>query len=275
MKVKFNLILEKFENYLKYKNYCIRTIEIYKYYTNEFLNIVDKTPSHITYNDIEDYLLKYNYSSTSKQNQVISAVKLFSRSMLKMRITKIHCERPRKKQQLPEILSRNEILLVIKSIDNLKHRAIISFIYGCGLRISECINAKISDINGKEQLLKIVQGKGKKDRYVPINYDLLNLLREYYKRYKPVNWLFMGQNGEQYSTTSIRKILDRAVLKAGISRNIKVHYLRHSYATHLLENGVDLSYIQDILGHKKPETTRIYTQVRKSHFKNLNLVSIN
>lgn len=275
MRIKYNLILGKFETYLKYKNYCKTTIATYMHYVTEFLNTLDKSPAHITYADVENYLLSYNYSSISKQNQVISSVKLFSRSTLKMRITRIKCERPRKHKQLPEILSKQEISAVIKSINNLKHRTIIYFIYGCGLRISECINAKVTDINGSEQLLKVEQGKGQKDRYVPLSKDLLNLLREYYKAYRPKYWLFEGQSKEQYSTGSIRKILDRAVYRAGISRKVKVHHLRHSYATHMLENGVDLSYIQDILGHKKSETTRIYTRVRKSHFKNLNLVSVN
>lgn len=192
MKQKFSLILEKFKNYLIYKNYCETTIKTYLYYTKEFLFTLDKSPAHITLKDIEDYLLSQSHHKVSKKNQIISSVKLFSYKILNMKVWKICCERPRKETKLPEILSRSEILKIIASIKNLKHKAIISVIYGCGLRISECINLQIHDIDSKRGVVRIKQGKGKKDRFVPINNDLIELLRDYYRTYRPKEYLYDG-----------------------------------------------------------------------------------
>ena len=274
MKVKYAFILGKFKKYLIYKRYSSRTISIYMYYVKEFLNRVDKSPAHIALKDIENDLMNYNYTSAPQQNQIINGVKLFAIKILDLNVGKINVERPRRAKKLPEVLSVDEIHRVIESIQNLKHRAIISTIYGLGLRRSECINIKLHHINGKNKLVKIYQGKGNKDRLVPIGEDLLQLLREYWKKYKPKDFLFEGQNGEEYSASSIKNILDRAVASAGINRNVKIHHLRHSYATHLLENGVSLAYIQEILGHKSSKTTRIYTKVRSEHFCKLKLPTI-
>lgn len=274
MKVKYSFILEKFLKYLIYKNYCDTTIKTYTYYVTEFLNKVNKSPAHITLRDIEEYLLNYNYSSTSKKNQIISSVKLFSDKTLGMKVWKIKCERPRKEKTLPEILSRKEVLQIISSIKNLKHKAIIATIYSCGLRISECINLVKYDIDSQRMLVRIKQGKGKKDRFVPIKQDLIDLLRDYYKQYRPKSYLFEGQKGGKYSAGSIRKILERTVKSTGITKKVYVHLLRHSYATHMLENGNSIKYIQDILGHKNQKTTDRYTQVRTDHLPHLNLMSI-
>lgn len=274
MKVKYAFILEKFEKYLIYKRYSQRTISIYMHYVKEFLNFIGKSPAHISQIEVESYLLTYNYTSESQQNQVISSVKLFVDKILGLNIKKIKCERPRRAKKLPEVLSVDEIHSIIDAIPNLKHRAIISTIYGLGLRRSEAINLQLHHINSNTMLVKIYQGKGNKDRLVPIGTDLLQLLREYYKQFKPKVYLFEGKEGVQYSASSIRNILNRAVAAAGINRDVKVHHLRHSYATHLLENGVSLAYIQAILGHKNIKTTQIYAKVRIEHLKNITLPTV-
>jgi site-specific recombinase XerD len=170
-------------------------------------------------------------------------------------------KRPKK---LPDVLSLEEVKQIIDSIDNLKHKTIISLIYSCGLRISECINLKSSDIDSKRMLIKIVQSKGNKDRYLQLSPKLLELLRIYFKSYNPNENLFQGQFRDEYSARSIQNILKRALHKCNIKKRITVHSLRHSFATHLLEQGTDIRIIQEILGHKDIRTTQIYTHISKT-----------
>lgn len=158
-------------------------------------------------------------------------------------------------------MSEEEVIQVIQSITNIKHKAIIAFIYSHGLRISECINFKLEHFNKERKTIKIVQGKGRKDRLVELNSDCRDILVDYFARYNPDEYLFKGQSKPYYSGTSIRKILERALDNCGITKHITPHSLRHSFATHLYDNGVDISKIQIILGHARPSTTSIYTKI--------------
>ena len=167
------------------------------------------------------------------------------------------------------MLSKEEIALIIKTIDNLKHKMIISILYSGGLRRSEILYLKISDIHSDRGLLRINGAKGKKDRFTLLSQALLEPLREYYRQYHPKIYLFEGQKGGQYSAESISKILKNSAKKAGINRVVTPHMLRHSFATHLLEQGTDLRYIQELLGHSSSKTTEIYTHVAVKNFKNI------
>jgi integrase/recombinase XerD len=171
-------------------------------------------------------------------------------------------QRPRREKRLPNVLSKNEVKSILEAPTNLKHRAMLSLIYACGLRRSELLNLTLKDILSDRNLLFIRQSKGKKDRVVPISIKLIEMLRDYYKAFKPKTWLFEGQEvGEKYSERSIQLVLNQAVEKAKIVKPVSLHWLRHSYATHLLESGTDLRYIQELLGHSSSRTTEIYTHV--------------
>jgi len=172
-----------------------------------------------------------------------------------------YIQRPKKEWNLPNVLSEKEVWQILSNTENLKHKAILSLIYSAGLRRSELINMKIEDIDSKRMYVIIRQGKGRKDRYSILSEKILELLRRYFKDYRPKKWLFEGQFGEQYSATSVHNILKAAVKKSGIRKKVTVHTLRHCFATHLLEHGVDLRYIQELLGHRSPKTTEIYTHI--------------
>lgn len=171
-------------------------------------------------------------------------------------------QRPRSEKKLPNVLSKQEVKLILESLQNTKHKAMLSLLYACGLRRSELLNIKLQDILSDRKLLHIKQSKGKKDRIVPLSDKLLDMLRDYYKTYKPKVWLFEGQQeGETYSERSLELVFKNALKQSGIKKPATLHWLRHSYATHLLENGTDLRYIQELLGHKSSKTTEIYTHV--------------
>ena len=171
-------------------------------------------------------------------------------------------QRPKISRRLPNVLSKEEIKNILEAHTNIKHKAMLSTIYSCGLRRSELLNLKFTDIDSKRNIVFIRKGKGKKDRITPLSPKLLEMLRNYYSVYKPQTWLFEGKNvGEQYSDTSLQAVLKQAVKKAKIKKQITLHWLRHSYATHLLESGTDLRYIQELLGHNSSRTTEIYTHV--------------
>jgi len=171
-------------------------------------------------------------------------------------------ERPRPEHKLPNVLSKAEVKAILDAPGNIKHEAMLSLIYACGLRRSELLNLKPADIDSKRHLLIIKNAKGRKDRVAPIPEKLIEQLREYYKKFRPQTWLFEGQKkGKQYTATSLQQVLKDSLKKCGINKPVTLHWLRHSYATHLLESGTDLRYIQELLGHKSSKTTEIYTHV--------------
>ena len=173
----------------------------------------------------------------------------------------IDLERPKKIQQLPQVLSMQEIKLILSNTNNSKHEAMLTTIYSGGLRVGEMINLKIKDIDSDGMRIWIREGKGVKDRLTVLSPKLLDLLRVYFRKYRPEEYLFEGPEGGMYSASSVRKVLQKAVLRAGIRKKVVPHTLRHSFATHLLENGTNLRYIQSLLGHNNPKTTEIYTHV--------------
>ena len=170
--------------------------------------------------------------------------------------------RPKRAHRLPNVLNKEEVKAILNAHGNLKHKAMLSLIYSCGLRRSELLNLKLNDIDKKRGLIIVKQAKGKKDRIVPLGEKLLVLLDSYLESYKPKEWLFEGQPaGTAYDESSLAAVLKQAVQKCKINKAVTLHWLRHSYATHLLEGGTDLRYIQELLGHSRSTTTEIYTHV--------------
>lgn len=261
---------EEFIAKLKELRYSEQTIKSYRMNFEEFINYYHK----FEIGKIDEkmivaylrYLVSERKVSVSAQNQAINAIKFFYERIMGGQRKVYYIDRPRREKTLPSVLSQEEVISILKSIENIKHKAIIMTIYSSGLRISEAINLKIKDIDSKRMQIRVEQGKGKKDRYTLLSSKTLELLREYFKAYNPKLWLFEGQTGEQYASRSIQNILKRAVSKTSIKKHVTVHTLRHSFATHLLENGTDLRYIQNLLGHDSSKTTEIYTHITNKGF---------
>ncbi len=256
---------------LKLCRYSKNTQEIYlsclkKYFA--WLN--PKLPENGTREDIENFLLKIidHGLSKSTQNQYINAIKFYYEQILKQERSFYHFDRPRKDKRLPTFLSKTEVERLILVTTNLKHKVIISMLYSGGLRVSELINLKIADINSNQMLLHINSAKGNKDRVVPISPKILELLREYYREYRPKIYLINGARELQYTTSSINKLLKKYAQRAQIKKPISAHKLRHSYATHMLDAGVNIRYVQELLGHSSLKTTMIYTHINKKRFRN-------
>lgn len=257
---------------LHQKRYSKNTIKTYTAYFKDFIHYFSESNlENITHLEINDYILhliRKWHISTSEQNQRINAIKFYFEKVLRKERQVFEIERPRIEKLLPEVLSKEEVGKILKATNNLKHKTIISVIYSCGLRRSEVLRIKISDVDSKRMMIKINGAKGKKDRYVQLSEGLLRMLRQYYNEYKPKLWLFEGQKGGQYSAESISNLLKAAALKAGIKRRVYPHMLRHSFATHQLEQGVDIRFIQEWLGHESLKTTQRYTHVSEHNFKN-------
>ncbi len=258
--------VSEFQKYLSTRRYSERTIKVYIEGIQTFLSFFrGKSIEDITHEDVinfnNEYIL-YNRFSLSYQNQILSSVKVFFDSVYKKLLVINEIKRPRRGMNLPEVFSVAEVERLIRSIKNMKHKAAIALIYACGLRRGELINLKISEIDSRRKILTIKGAKGNKDRIVPLPLSMIELLREYFRQYRPVKWLFEGASeSTKYSETSLREAFVRGMKEAGIRKRLTLHSLRHSYATHLLESGTDLRFIQVLLGHKSSKTTEIYTHV--------------
>jgi integrase/recombinase XerD len=258
--------IQTFIRYLNSKRYSSNTIKVYTDSMSTFLRYFSmKDISDISNDDLIDfnnnYILKNNFSS-SFQNQVVNAVKLYFSAIQhkKMDVELIH--RPRREKVLPNVLSKEEIKAILDAHVNIKHKMMLCLIYSCGLRCGELLALQPVHIDSKRNIILLKCAKGKKDRIVPLSPIILKMLREYYKIYKPKIYLFEGSIlGEPYSEKSLQSVLKQAIKKVGIAKPVTLHWLRHSYATHLLESGTDLRYIQELLGHSSSKTTEIYTHV--------------
>ncbi len=258
--------LQQLKNWLNSKRYSQSTIGTYTDALKTFLRFYcHKSISEITNEDIitfnNEYILKQKLSS-SFQNQVVNAIKLFIRIIENKHLNPELIHRPKRPKQLPNVLSKEEVKLILNAHNNIKHKAMLSLIYSCGLRCGELLNLKQEHVDSKRGVLIIKQSKGRKDRIAPLSNKIIELLREYYSACKPEKYLFEGQNvGEPYDERSLQNVLKQSLQKTKIIKPVSLHWLRHSYATHLLENGTDLRYIQEILGHSSSKTTEIYTHV--------------
>lgn len=246
------------------RKYSYKTMKGYLYHNNDFLKFTGKNSSGTTEEDIKRYLFHLAESkqfAASTLNQAINALKFYYGSMLKTKFI-YDIKRPRRDRKLPVVLSQEEVAKILSSIDNVKHKAILMLTYSAGLRVGEVVKLKPADVDGKRMLIHVKGAKGRKDRYSILSIKALSVLREYWRRFKPKTWLFEGARARRYITIrTVQKILEHACQKAGIKKEITVHSLRHSFATHLLESGTDLRYIQELLGHVHSKTTEIYTHV--------------
>ncbi|MBN3519709.1 site-specific integrase [Algoriphagus lutimaris] len=266
---------ESFKDKLVELRYSENTIKTYIPLFEEFINhfpaedMDSLNEKHVI--EFSRFLVTDRKVSSSYQNQAINAIKFYFEKVLGGKRKLYFVERPRREKTLPVVCSEEEIKRILKEVKNIKHLAILSTIYSAGLRIGELIDLPIHAVDSKRMQIRIEGAKGKKDRYTILSKKLLDLLRVYFKQYKPFYYLFEGlrstsEKPVQYTSRSIQAILKKAVKTAGIKKNITVHTLRHSFATHLLENGTDLRYIQSLLGHESSKTTEVYTHVTTKGF---------
>ena len=266
--------LKDFSDQLILKRYSENTIIVYKEQINRFFNYYSKKdPSELTDENVKEYLLfllNKKKISFSYQKQVISAIKFYFEKILGRETKKYYFEIPlQRKQTLPIVLTKRELLSFFKELKNIKRLVIFKTIYSSGLRLSELINLKISDIDSEMMLLNIRGGKGMKDRISILSEDLLLLLRKYFKQYHPKIWLFESIESKQFTPRAIQKMFHQAFDRTGISKHATVHTLRHTFATHMLENGEDVRKIQRLLGHKNIKTTEIYTHITSEAIRNI------
>ena len=261
-----SIIIKKMKQKLKLKGYSSNTQRVYLSHMRKISGFLEEKLDELEQERIKDYLfflLEKEKVSHSFANQAISAVKFFTSEVLEKNI-RLNLSRPKKEKKLPKILSKNEVKKILNSLDNEKHKTILYIIYSAGLRVSEVVNLKCEDIDIDRMLVRIKQDKGRKDRYTLLYKLSLKKLKKYFELYKPQKWLFPGAKPTKHLTKrTVQRIFKKAAKKAKINKNVSVHALRHSFATHLLENGIDLRYIQELLGHKSSTTTEIYTHVSK------------
>ncbi|CAM1333024.1 tyrosine-type recombinase/integrase [Tenacibaculum aestuariivivum] len=260
-------VIRDYVKYLRGKRYSESTVMTYFTFVADFINFIQPAPINSLTNRnvelfIETVFIARKYS-VSSQRQFISALKLFVAFYPTCHINSFVLERPKRSKNLPSILSQQEVITLLKVTKNLKHRAILALLYSAGLRISELISLELLHIDVARRQLFIQNGKGRKDRYVILADSFLPLLKNYISTYVPKRFFVESPSGTRYSDSSVRKFLHTSTRLAGIKKNVTPHTLRHSYATHLLENGIGLRHIQELLGHAKPETTMIYTHVAK------------
>jgi integrase/recombinase XerD len=263
MKVGF---YDKVRSELRLRNYSNKTIKSYTSCLRSFTRYFHpRHPRQIEETDIRTYLLyllEEKRFSAATVNQVFNALRFLYVELYKMPFTIGSLPRPKKEKQLPVILSQEEVVKILNTVDNLKHKTLLMLIYSAGLRVGESVRLKVENIDSKRKLIYIKSAKGKKDRYTILSDIALENLRKYYKEYRPQEYLFEGAEGRSHiSERSIQNVFERAVKFAGIKKAVTLHSLRHSFATHLLEGGTDLRYIQEILGHSSSKTTEIYTHV--------------
>jgi integrase/recombinase XerD len=265
--------LNLMEKHLEEVRYSKRTNESYLALLEFFFRYFNmKEPLSVTSNEIShfihDYIITNGYSA-SYQNQMISAIKTFYKISGKGHINPRIFERPRRSRALPKVFSKDEVKRILNATRNIKHKLLLWMIYSCGLRRSEITNILITDLDRDRGILHIREGKGRVDRIVPISSKVWEKIDEYVDGFSPKKYLFEGQTGGRYSSESVYRVFKLAMQKAGIKKDVGVHSLRHSYATHLHESGLDIRYIQELLGHKSTRTTEIYTHVSRR-----NLVSV-
>ena len=254
---------------LELKRYSDNTVRNYVACFEAFINYYrGEDPITLNEIDIRNYLQKLiqEGKSNSYVNLAVNSIKFYYEIVLGMPNRFYAIERPRKEKQLPEVLPKEDIVKIMQYTNNIKHKCIIGLLYSSGLRRSELLNLKVTDIDSKRMVVTIKSAKGNKDRISILSPSILKGLQNYYRKYRPKTYLFEGQSGNKYSGSSVLNIVVMAAKKAGIQKKVTPHMLRHSFATHLLENGTDIRHIQLLLGHSSTKTTEIYTHVANRSF---------
>jgi site-specific recombinase XerD len=264
--------LEKLETEMRARKYSPRTVRSYIHYNREFCRIIRKIPDTVTEDDIKGYLAYLDKEldlSTSAMNLAISALKFFYTGILKKPITG-NLYRPRQDKRLPCVLSKAEINLILDTERNPKHRLLLMLAYSSGLRVSEVVVLKKENIDFSRKTIFICAGKGRKDRYTLLSDRAARFIREYCSLYSIESWLFPGQDHLGHlSIRSAQAIFEKALRNASIDKPTSIHSLRHTFATHLLENGIDIRYIRDLLGHSTLRTTERYAHVARKSLLNI------
>jgi integrase/recombinase XerD len=250
---------------MQVRNYSPRTINTYVSLLAGLGKYYNSSPDELSTQQFKDYLafrVQTQKASVSTVNQLIGAWKLFQTDVLNREWESFMVKRPRKEKKLPVVLSRSEALSLINALSNLKHKTLLTVAYATGMRRCELLSLEPNHIDAERKVIKVMSGKGHKQRLVPISERLIMMLRAYYKVYRPTTYLFEGQKpGQKYSESSFANIVRRAAADSGIKKKVSPHVLRHSYASHMLEKGIDLKKLQLILGHNAMKTTSVYLHV--------------
>lgn len=271
-KTEFSYNLNELNAKLLSRNFSTKTIKQYLYFNEDFLNFIKKQPNQINQNDIYHYL-SYLANTLKRESSTLnvaySALKFYYNNLIDYNLFK-SIKRPKRNKDLPNILSKGEVQKLLEVTKNVKHKALLSLIYSCGLRVSEAVKLKFSDLDFERNIINIKQSKGKKDRITLFSKKIQSIISEYIKIYRPTLWLFEGWSSSTHlSIRSAQKIFEKSKNLAKINKEVSIHSLRHSFATHLLEQGVDIRYIQMLLGHSNIKTTEIYTHVAKNNIEKI------
>ncbi len=244
------------------RKYSPKTIKTYLYYNEDFLRFAKRNSTEVTNEDIKNYLFylaEKKWESASSLNIAINALKFYYGDVLNRGFV-YDIMRPKKDNKLPVVLSKEEVSKILSSVTNIKHRALLMLAYSAGLRVSEVVKLRVEDIDAQRKLIHIRGAKGRKGRYTLLSEVTLKTLHLYRDEFKPNEWLFPGaEKGRHISIRTAQSIFEHANERAGIVKDVTIYSLRHSFATHLLESGTDLRYIQELLGHQSSKTTEIYT----------------
>ena len=266
-------VLMAIKNQMRLKRYQPNTKKGYLRHIERFLKYFKKSPNKISPEEIHAYflyLIDHETLSFSNHNQAVSAIRFLYWQVLNIPLPKTAIPRPRKEQKLPMVLGQEAVTRLLNTVDNLKHLSLLMLVYSAGLRVSEVVKLRPEDLDEERGLIRVRQGKGHKDRYTILSDLTVDAVRAYQSAYPLTRWLFPGAKpGRHLTDRSAQKVMDRARQKAGILQNATVHTLRHSFATHLLESGIDLRYIQKLLGHASSKTTEIYTHVSSKNLQNI------
>jgi integrase/recombinase XerD len=270
MKTQYNNLLKASTRCLKLRNYSPRTIKAYLMYIKEYLSYLDSRKRFHCHKSIEDFLLDKQKKNCSPQtiNLALSSIKFLHHEILNNKNI-LNFKFSRRSKKLPVVLSKYEIMQIIDNVTNKKHKLAISLGYASGLRVSEIVNLKVKDINLNELTLHIKNAKGKKDRITVIPKKLVPLLNLFTLAKNKNNYVFENTRGGKLTSTTFQKVFRKALKTTNIKKDATFHSLRHSFATHLLENGVDVRYVQELLGHTNIRTTQIYTKVTNPNLKNI------
>lgn len=264
---------QKYIETLRLKAYSANTIQIYASEFGQFLATLKSFDANqLNAERLRSYFIYCVKTLKLKENHLhsrINAVKFYYEKVLLRDRFFIAIPRPKKPSTLPKAITQKDIAKMFATVGNIKHLLMLKLCYGMGLRVSEIINLKITDIDSTQMQVLVARAKGKKDRYVNLPQSVLNLLREYYKIYLPKEYLFEGQRGGAYSVRSLQAVFKKALRAANINKAVGIHSLRHSYATHLLQAGVDISFIKELLGHNNIKTTLIYTKLANKNISNI------
>jgi len=266
-------VMTAIKNQMRLKRYQPDTKKGYLRHIERFLDYFKKSPDKISPQEIHAYflhLIDHENLSFSNHNQAVSAIRFLYWQVLNIPLPNTAIPRPRKEQKLPTVLGQEAVTRLLNTIDNLKHLSLLMLVYSGGLRVSEVVKLHPEDLDEERGLIRVRQGKGRKDRYTILSDLAVEAVRAYRAAYPLTRWLFPGAKpGRHLTDRSAQKVMDRARQKAGIPQNATPHTLRHSFATHLLESGIDLRYIQKLLGHASSKTTEIYTHVSRKNLQNI------